>query len=227
MPGQNWTMLAAVLLIAGCGAANKSDPRADGSGKINASDVRFETSEDPPLQAKTHFAAGQLAEARGDYPVAVEQYWKAIKLQPKCKEALYRLGIVYCHLEHYPDAVVAWKEYLKATDGEATGYSNLAFCYELANKHSEAEAAYRKGIDKDPNNNPCRVNYGLMLARDNRIGEATIQLQAVLTPAEVHYNLASVFEQQGHPERAKSEYRKALAADPALSDAAVRLSVLK
>ena len=227
MPRHHWNILSAVLLIGGCNAANHSDPRAEGSGKVNAADVKFETSEDPPLQAKTHFAAGQLAETRGDYLVAVEQYGKAIKLQPKCKEALYHLGIVYCHLERYSDGIIAWNEYLKATDGEATGYSNLGFCYELANKHSQAEAAYRQGLEKDPNNNPCRVNFGLMLARDNRIGEATIQLQAVLSPAEVHYNLASVYEQQGHPDRAKAEYRKALDADPSLSDAEVRLSVLK
>lgn len=225
---KNCTYLAAgLLLIAGCQASKEASASAKERAKISEADIKFESSEDPPLQAKTHFAAGQLAESQANYPVAIEQYWAALKLQPRYREPLFRLGIVYCHLEHYPDAIVAWKEYLKAAEGDPTGYSNLAFCYELAGKHSEAEEAYRKGIDKDPTNNPCRVNYGLMLARDNRIAEATLQLQAVLTPAQVHYNLASVYEHQGSKERARSEYRKAINLDPSLADAEVRLSVMK
>lgn len=225
---KNCFILAAVLLlVAGCHAPKEASASAKERAKISEADVKFETSEDPPLKAQTHFAAGQLAESQGNYPVAIEQYWAALKLQARYREPLYRLGIVYCHLEHYPDAIVAWKEYLKAAEGDATGYSNLAFCYELAGKHVEAEEAYRKGIDKDPANNPCRVNYGLMLARDNRIAEATLQLQTVLTPGQVHYNLASVYEHQGSKERARSEYRKALGLDPSLADAEVRLSVMK
>ena len=59
-------------------------------------------------------------------------------------------------------------------------------------RYDEAETAYLRGIERDPKNVPCRTNYGLMLARLGRTAEGTLQLQAVLTPAEVHYNLASV-----------------------------------
>jgi tetratricopeptide (TPR) repeat protein len=227
MLGKVWIFLvAAMVLVAGCQAAKEKTSFAD-RGKVSVADVKFETSEDPPLKAQTRFAAGQLAESQGDYKVAVEQYWEAVKLEPKYKEALYRLGIVYCHLQHYPDAIVAWKEYIKATGGDATGYSNLGFCHELAGQFGEAEEAYKKGIAKDPTSNPCRVNYGLMLARNNRIAEATLQLQTVLTPAEIHYNLASVFEHEGRKAQARTEYRRALDADPNFADAEVRLSMLK
>jgi tetratricopeptide (TPR) repeat protein len=52
-------------------------------------------------------------------------------------------------------------------------------------------------------------------------------LQAVLTPAEVHYNLASVLEHQNRKEAAKAEYRKAIELDPNLVDAQTRLSALQ
>src|SRR5690242_5125634 len=180
----------AALSVAGCANHNKKDATASAKPPI---DTKFETMQDPPIKAKTHFAAGQVAESQGRMNKAIEQYWEAVRIEPKYKDPLFRLGVVYCQLKHYPDAIVAWKQYVKATDGDPTGYSNLGFCHELANQHDEAEKAYRKGIERDPKNVPCRVNYGLMLARDNRIAEATIQLQAVLTPAEVHYNLASVY----------------------------------
>ena len=217
--------LALILAVAGC--ANQNKKKDTTASKQPPIDTRFETSQDPPIKAKTRFAAGQLAESQGKFDKAIEQYWEAVRLEPKYKEALFRLGVVYCQLKHYPDAIVAWKQYLKATDGDPTGYSNLGFTYELAGQHDEAEKAYRHGIERDPKNGPCRVNFGLMLARDNRVSEAVIQLQAVLTQAEVHYNLASVYEFQGRKEQARSEYRKALNLDPNLADAEVRLSVLK
>ena len=142
---KNCTYLAAaLLLVAGCHGPKEQSTAAKERAKIAEADVKFETSEDPPMKAKTHFAAGQLAESQANYPVAIEQYWDALKLQPRYREPLFRLGIVYCHLQHYPDAIVAWKEYLKASDGDATGYSNLGFCYELAGKHAEALAWHRK-----------------------------------------------------------------------------------
>jgi Flp pilus assembly protein TadD len=225
-----------VMLMIGCqsnkSATSQSQTSSNSSSgpvKRTEADIKFETSRDPPIKAQTRFAAGELSETMTppDYNRAISQYWEAVKIDPKYKEAYYRLGVLYCKLQHYPDAVVAWKQYIKYTDGSAIGYSNLGFCYELANQHEEAEEAYHKGIAKDPKSNPCRVNYGLMLAHDNKINEAIVQLQMVLTPAEVHYDLASVFEHAGRKEQARVEYRKALDLDPGMADAEVRLSSLR
>lgn len=231
------TFLAAAVLglltSLGCKTTDKSPSSDNHNSQLSAhprgwdADSKFETSQDPPVKAQTRFAAGQVAETQGDMNRAIAQYWEAVKLDPKCKQAYYRLGIVYCELHHYPDAIVAWKQYVKHTGGEATAYANLGFCYELAGKHADAEDAFKKGIEKDPRNNACRVNYGLMLVRDNRVNEGIVQLQTVLSEAEVHYNLASVFEHTGRKDQARAEYRKALDIDPQFADAAVRLSTLR
>jgi Tfp pilus assembly protein PilF len=65
-----------------------------------------------------------------------------------------------------------------------------------------------------------------MLARHGRIGEATIQLQAVLSPAEVHYNLATVYELEQRKEMAKLEYQEAVASDPNFAEARNKLASL-
>ena len=93
-------------------------------------------------------------------------------------------------------------------------------------RNADAESAYQQGIHRDPKNNPCRINYGLMLARLNRTNEAIIHLQAVLPPAQVHYNLASVYEQQGALARAKEELEKAIAANPNMTEAQNKLATL-
>ena len=66
-----------------------------------------------------------------------------------------------------------------------------------------------------------------MLVRRGRAGEGKLQLGAVLKPAEVHYNLGSLYESQGRKEQAKAEYRQALQLDPQFSEATTRLNALE
>ena len=186
----------------------------------------FEQAKEPPINARTYFAAAQLAEGEGRLPQAVEQYKLALGRDPKLINALYRLGVIYTKLKDYPHAVEAWERYVQSTGGSATAYSNLGFCQELAGDPDAAEEAYKRGLGRDPRNEPCRVNYGLMLARRGRGPEALAQLLTVLPPAQAHYDLASVYEITGRKDEARQEYRKALQIDPDLQDAKTKLAAL-
>jgi tetratricopeptide (TPR) repeat protein len=221
-------VLAAGLVMSGCakdGQVNTAMTRND-ADKLKNEKIKSEMIEDRPLTADSHFAAGQLAEAQSDVPRALEQYELALKLNPKHAGSLYRMGLIYTAQEQFQPAVETWKKYIEATNNAASGYSNLGLCLEMAGRSGEAEAAFKAGIAREPNGQLCRVNYGLMLARQGRLTEAEQQLQAVLTAAEVHYNLASVFEMQGKKSQAKVEYRKSIELDPDMSDAKARLAAL-
>src|SRR5687767_13560387 len=161
---------------------------------------KFETSTDPPFTAATRFAAGQVAESQGNVDNAIAQYREAIKLDPKHLDAMFRLGGVYVQARRFDEGIATWQRYLKATNHAPSAYNNLALCYETAGRFAEAEQTYQAGIQRDPRDQACRVNYGLMLARRNQVDAAIQQLSAVLPPAAVHYNLGSVCEQQGRPE---------------------------
>jgi tetratricopeptide (TPR) repeat protein len=221
-----------LLMLAGCGDKNKesvsgvSNNQAD---ELNAerSATKFDAAKDPPLSAETHFAAGQLADVQGSFDRAITQYQAALKIRPNYPEALFRLGVDYMHVKQHAQAIAVWKQYIAATNDSASGYSNLGLSQQLSGDTEAAEASYRKGIERDPKNQHCRVNYGVMLAMQGRISEATLQFQSVLSPAEVHYNLGSVYEQQGKLEQARAEYEEALKLDPKMVDAQTRLASLK
>jgi tetratricopeptide (TPR) repeat protein len=214
---------ATVLWSAGCGPRHNAPTAAPhDAGAVAAADDAPE----PSITARTRFAAGQLAESQNNLPRAIEQYEYALRTDPDHQPSLYRLGVVYAQAKQHAKAIEAWKRYVKATGNSAAAYANLGFCHELAGQPQDAEAAYQRGIARDPRSEPCRVNYGLMLARLGRTSEAVIQLQAVLPPAAVQYNLASVHEQQGNREQAKAGYRKALELDPTFADARARLTAL-
>jgi len=216
------TLLALSLLASGiAGCATDAHKDVDHPTPVTVTEAA-----PPPINADTHSAAGQLAEARGDTDAAIIQYQQSLKLNKSHVQSLYRLGCLYATQGKFSDSIAIWKRYLKATDNSAFGYSNLAFTEELAGNPQNAEFDYKLGLKKDPGNSPCHINYGLMLARHGRIGEATIQLQAVLNPAEVHYNIASVYEQQNRKEMALIEYKQALAVDPKFADAQVKIHAL-
>lgn len=220
--------LAAAVTLAGCSGTPKTGSQPAGGGAAASKRPRdqFESRRDPGITPETRFAAGQLAEEHGALARAADQYQKALRLDPNHLKSLYRLGVVYAGQKKYPDAIEVWKRYVRASKEAPEAYGNLGFCYELAGHPADAEAAYLKGIRRDARNQPCRVNYGLMLIRLGRVGEGKMQLQAVLQPAEVHYNVGSVYEGLGRREQAKAEYRQALALDPALADAQTRLAEL-
>lgn len=217
------TLFTTVLLgvaISGCSTNKDTTPVAQ------QDPATFEKAKDPALKANTYFAAGQLAEERKDLRTARSEYNKALQLDPNHNGALFRMGYLLSQEKKYSEATAMWRRYLKATDGSADGYNNLAFCEELAGNPMAAEDDYRKGIARDPQNESCRVNFGLMLARHGRVNEGILQLQAVLTPAEVHYNLGSVYELAHRHYEARVEYQAALGLDPNMVEAKERLAAL-
>jgi tetratricopeptide (TPR) repeat protein len=220
----------AFLTLSGCGSSDKSASIQGVNNNLardmNAARSEFEKAEDPPVKADTHFAAGQYNETQGQLQLAVEQYQEALKLNPNHVQSLYRLGLVYSQSKQYADAIAIWNRYIAATKNSAVGYSNLAYCQELSGDATSAENSYKTGISRDPRSQPCRVNYGLMLARQGRIDDAKQQFGAVLTPAQVHYNLASVYQTQGKMAEARAEYQEAIKADPKFVDAQTRLAEL-
>jgi tetratricopeptide (TPR) repeat protein len=233
--------LAAAAMLVGCNQNKKTNDQAAmqkykvlSGSTVDASSANrggggkdaFDVAKEPALNPNTRFAAGQLAETQGRFDCAMVQYEQALRLDPKHIPSLYRAGIVLTKTRQYDKAVMIWKRYIDSTNNVASGYSNLGFCYEMAGDVEAAEQSYKSGLAIDPTSQPCRVNYGLMLARNNRTVEAEVQLSAVLAPAEVAYNLAAVYEQQGAIGQAKEELKKALEINPNMTEAQSKLATL-
>ncbi len=215
------------MLISGCAKEDPHGVPQHPSALPPGENAWLDAGPEPDPNATTRFAAGQLAESQQRYSEAINQYKKALELDSKHLPTLYRLAMLYTRLGQHQQAIDTWNHYIRVTDDPATGYSNLGYACELAGRPQEAEQAYRKGIEIDPANQAVRVNYGLMLARRGDFDAAKEHLSAVLTPAQVHYNLASVHELQGRPAEARLEYRRALELDPAFKAARQRLAALE
>ena len=219
-------VLSAAVLAGGCQHTEEVAP----TSRITNPNVSYPSNyhapeSEPAVTAKAHYAAGQLAESQCNLDKAVEQYRLAVRLDPSHVEALYRLGMILT-AERKPDAPAVWQQYVTVTGGTASAYSDLGFSLDLADRPADAERAFRAGIAQDPKCEPCRVNYARLLARRGDLDAAAAQLSAVLTPAEVQFDMGAIFEAEGDPQAAAARYRKALDLDPQLSDASVRLAAM-
>lgn len=231
MTRQTWmTLTLAATIGLGCAKDDKSKANPYAKAAQQQRDMAdkddFGTKNEPAIMATTHLAAGGVAESQGNVQNAIDQYQKAVGVDPKLTDAWFKLAILRARTQQYPTAVEAWKSYLKLAPNDPTGYANLGFTYDLAGKASDAESAYKHGIDLNPTHTASRVNYGLMLIKAGRIDEAKAQFGAVLPPAAVHYNLASAYEQQGKTELARAEYETSLKLDPTFKPAKTRLAEL-
>jgi tetratricopeptide (TPR) repeat protein len=221
-----------VLLAALCGAAAPGGGCQSGSRSAQRpsepplAQQKFDLVAEPAINPDTRLAAGQLAESRNDWAMAIKQYEAAMKDRPHDARVMHRLGVAYTVTRQYAKAESVWLRYVQATDKSADAYNNLAQCYEYAGRPQEAEHAYMAAVAADPSSVFARTNFGLMLARQDRLDEARAQMSSVLPPAEVHYNIASVMELKGQKTLARGEYLKALELDPMMSDARKRLAAL-
>ena len=121
--------IAGFALASGC-SSNK-DKSADNqvplhSGDKAASHDAFETSNDPPINANTRFAAAQLAESQGQTDRALEQYRAALKADPNHRDASFRLAALLTQQRNFPEAIPAWQHYIEVTKQAPEAYNDLA-----------------------------------------------------------------------------------------------------
>jgi tetratricopeptide (TPR) repeat protein len=217
----------AVVSLAGCAKDANKPPGRSQPNEIDAIAADdFGTQKEPPIAPATFLTAGQFAEGQNELDKALEQYNKAIAADANLPRAWYLLASLQARMGSYDASIASWQRYMKLVGTDASAYANLGFTYDLADRFTDAEAAYRQAIQIDAKHKASRVNYGLMLARAGRMDDAVAQFAAVLPPAEVRYNVASFYEQQGKLDLARAEYGTALEINPSFTAAKTRLAAL-
>ena len=212
---------ACLIVVAGCSGNQQADP----GGQVSVDDRSIADAPTPAIKPQTFVAAGDLCASKGQFDKAAYQYQQALKTNPKDAPTARKLALARTKAGRMNEAIDAWKQYVTASDGSDDAYGSLGYAYELAAKPSEAESTYQAGITKHVDGPLCRVNYGLMLVRKYEVDNAVKQLSAVLKPAEVNYNIASVYAELGRKDLAQFYYKRALQCDPGFIPARQKLAM--
>lgn len=145
--------------------------------------------DEDPLQPKTNFLMGELAELNEDFGMARKHYERVASRPGDHPDIFYRLGLVIAN--HFPDEPeVAVANFKRALEIDS---SNADACYQLAMLLNEQLDAPGQAIP---------------------YFEKTLSLQPEHPFA--NYDLAIIYHQQGQMDKALASYREAIRLNPEL-----------
>jgi len=114
---------------------------------------------DKQQQATAHYQLGVSYLNDNNIEPAFVEFQKALELNPKDKDSLNALGIIYLQkLENYPKAIEHFKAALKIDKSFSEAANNLGNAYAKMGKYDDAITTYKSAIE-----NPIYKNASLAL----------------------------------------------------------------
>lgn len=230
---------AAVTIVEECGGFLVNGPQADPLKKSALSDEEKAEIQEKidcyRLQASqnTQFAdpytnMGEAYRRLGDLQAARSYHQKAIELNPRLQEA--RLGLALVEQESgNPKAAVQAIQEVIAHKESAIAYFYQGNTFYKQGKIEEAQAAFQKALELDPNYAEANANLGLILKQQGNLQAAiektreAIRIQPNI--AEAHFNLGVALQAQGQVKEAIASYQEAIRLNTKLAEAHFNLGV--
>lgn len=222
-------LVTLVLLPSACNQPQSSAGRlSQGNGARSDAASTADVRETPPpkILPQTHFAAGQLLEAQGQFDQALVQYQRAVLLNHRHVAAYHRMGTLLARMGRHREAIDALTKAADLRPDAYVLYNNLGFEYAILNEWDTAEAHLRRAIDLNPTFERARVNLGMVLCRRGQFEEALEQFRTVLPESEAQYNLGLMYAGSKRYRDAGLAYHRALQLDPNLIAAQTQLAYI-
>src|SRR5262249_24933402 len=148
---------------------------------------------------------------------AERSFVRALELQPESLEILRDLTLFYLR-ENQTDKAFQRLNTVADNKKQAIHFELLGLAYSQAGKQTEAEAAYRKGLEKDPSRIAGDVYLFSSYMQNGRVEDGLKKLDEIIkkTPSNtIAYGAkAQIYQGQGKVQEAKEIYVQALKADP-------------
>jgi len=153
------SFLVSFLVLTSC-ATIKTRPQAE--TKFKGQDFDF------------YFEQGTSSLRQGNYGMAIEQFDKAIFLNPNSDKAHNLQGIAYIHLKNYSAAEREFQKAVHLNLLYLEAYNNLGGVYFLRKQFEKAEEMFKKALSFGPDSISANYSLGtLLLLLQGRIEEGT------------------------------------------------------
>ncbi|HWP45117.1 MAG TPA: tetratricopeptide repeat protein [Blastocatellia bacterium] len=126
-------------------------------------------------------ALGRAAAAMGDRDAAIENFRRALALDPEMFESLNNLGTVYFKSGDYEAAEQQFRQALALRPQAVAARFNIALCYSRRGRYEEAVAEFERALDYAPADAEVLYELGLAQQKLGRTAEAESTLRRGLT----------------------------------------------
>jgi hypothetical protein len=153
-------------------------------------------------------------------------FQRALKQNPKHKEALIGVARMYARIDDKEHAIEAYDKYLKHYPKDAEVWNEMAKRRAQWKDMAGAVAACEIAVKHQPDNRTYRKSLGFYQAMMGKWDDALASLCKVMPEAQARHNLAGMLDQAGQPEACRQQLELAVKADPNYAPAREFLSDL-
>jgi type IV pilus biogenesis/stability protein PilW len=186
--------------------------REDYSSTDNTAENATPTIKETSNQSSYHFKLGLYYQKQKKLAEAVEEYLKAIEIDPLNAEAHNNLGLAYKDMGELNKAAEEYQKVLAIEPKYEKAYNNLGVLFHLKGDLETAIQQFQKALSINPKNLAAYTNIGIIYKKQKRFEESINVFQKALAidahSPETHYNLALVYEESGRKEEAILHYQK-------------------
>ena len=149
----------------------------------------------------------------GQYENAIDNYTKAIQLDPDYAKAYLNRGNAYDDLDQYQRAIQDYDKAIQLDPDNAFAYLNRGAAYEHLGQYATALEDYDKAIQLDPDDAMACFNRGIsyhqLSGYATAIDNYTKAIQLDLDYATAYFNRGYSYRMLGHDEKADADKAKA------------------
>lgn len=154
----------------------------------------------------------------GQLDIAVENYEKAIEINPDYAKAYYNLAGAFEEQNKYDKAVQAYKKSISLEPENPQAHNNLGNVYKDLEKYTDAIHSYEQALRNQPDYIEAYYSLGSTLQDIGKLDEAIEYFKKVLQlkPSfnEINNILGNIFKELRMFEEAIQSYEKAIAINP-------------
>jgi tetratricopeptide (TPR) repeat protein len=172
------------------------------------------------------FARNNLGNAlalQGRFDEAIDQFQRALKIDPNDADAAYNLGNALAQQGKFEAAGAQLEQALKIKPDHAMAAYDLANVRARQGRLDEAIDQFQRALKSNPGLARAHYNSGQIFLQEGRLDEAirSYRLALGIDPAHIraHYYLAVALAAQGNFGGADKEFREALRLEPNLAEA--------
>jgi eukaryotic-like serine/threonine-protein kinase len=163
-----------------------------------------------------HVTLGRLNTTLGKTDLALQEFQKALNINPRDADAIMGMATIYERMSHLPEAEANYKRAIALRPDYWGGYASLANFYDRQNREQDAIAQQRLVIQLTPDNPVAYANLGaeymgLDDPQSSASAEAAFRKSIQLAPNyEAYANLGLLYSNERRYADAAEAMRKAL-----------------